>query len=94
MNPFKNFSINQIRAIEARMEKFISAAPEFLKGDPIKMIIDSADLMQLLLISPSTLRYWRNKNYLPYSRIGNKFFFFLSDIWELLQETKTKNTTH
>ena len=49
-------------------------------------IIDNADFLQLMNISNSTAKNWRNKGVVPYSQIENKFYYKVVDIQKMLDD--------
>jgi hypothetical protein len=42
------------------------------------------EVLDMLCISDRTLQHWRSDGIIPYSRIGNKIWYRLSDIEKLL----------
>jgi hypothetical protein len=56
---------------------------------PVKWL-DSQDILLSLHISERTLRRWRSKNLLPFSRIGGKIYYRETDLLALLE----KNVRH
>ena len=53
-------------------------------------ILDSQDIMQLLHISKRTLQNHRDKRMLAYSKVGNKFYYKMSDVQKLLDKNYVK----
>lgn len=47
--------------------------------------LDNSELMQLLKVSRRTLQSYRDTNLIAYSIIGNKLYYRMSDIEDLLQ---------
>ena len=47
-------------------------------------------VLEMLNVSPKTLRAYRNDVILAYSRIGNKYFYNLSDIKKMLNYAYVK----
>jgi len=52
-----------------------------------KKWLDNQEICQLLNISKRTLQYYRDNNIIPFSRIGNKCFYKLTDIEKLISES-------
>ena len=52
--------------------------------------LDSQDILLSLHISERTLRRWRSKHLLPFSRIGGKIYYRETDLLALLE----KNVRH
>ena len=48
------------------------------------MWLDNQELLQLLKISRRTAQNYRDKNMLPFTLIGNKLFYKMSDVEDLL----------
>ena len=48
-------------------------------------IIDNTDFIQLMNISNSTAKNWRNKGVIAYSQIESKFYYKVADIKLLLE---------
>ena len=49
-------------------------------------VMDTADLIQLLKITPRTAVDWRKRNILPYTKVGGKFFYLIKDVQEMMQK--------
>jgi hypothetical protein len=57
------------------------------EGVPVKLTwLDSPHICQLLRISKRTLAHYRETGLLPYSRIGGKVYYRLTDIENYLEE--------
>lgn len=57
--------------------------------------VDSLDVMNMLHVSRRTIRTLRNKGQLPFTRIGNKIYFKLSDVERILEfHNKYKLNNH
>jgi hypothetical protein len=54
--------------------------------NPKEVIYDSADVMQVLNISKSTLQRMRDEGLIGFSQVQNKFFYRQSDINEMLDK--------
>lgn len=48
-------------------------------------LLTSEEVMSLLSISTTTLQTWRDKNKIPFQRIGNKIFYSKSEIMNMLK---------
>lgn len=51
--------------------------------------IDNTQAMRLLGMSPRCLQSHRDNGTIPYSRIGNKFYYKIEDIQQMLEANKT-----
>ena len=52
--------------------------------------LNKKEVLGLLYISDRTLQHWRTNRILPYSRIGNKLYYRLSDIEKLLESRRVQ----
>lgn len=53
--------------------------------------IDNARFMQLMGISVKTAQSWRDSGLVSFSQIGNKIYYRVSDIKELLEKNHRKS---
>ena len=53
-------------------------------------IIDNPKFMELMGISQKTAQAWRDKGTISYSQVGNKIYYRISDIKELLERFHIK----
>ena len=70
--------------IDKHFAKFASALD--FADDPV---IDNYRFLQLMNVSQKTAQSWRNKRLISFSQIGNKIYYRLSDIRELLDKFYT-----
>lgn len=52
----------------------------------LDMYLDNADLKIMLKISASTIRRWRAKKILRYSKVGGKYYYHRASIAKILTE--------
>ena len=52
--------------------------------------MDNQDVCMLLQISKRTLQYYRDNRIIPFSRLGSKCYYKVSDIEKLVSESKIK----
>jgi len=52
--------------------------------EPNEKWLDNQELMQYLKISKRTAQYYRDKGLISFSQVGNKIYYKLSDVEELL----------
>lgn len=81
----REFSIAKLKEIEINLEKTIKKIDKLYKSHYKVQIIDNADFIQLMQISSSTAKNWRNKGVIPYSQIENKIYYKIEDIQEVLE---------
>lgn len=53
--------------------------------------LDNQDVILLLDISPRTLQSYRDRGVLPYSQVGHKCYYKLSDVKQLLERSRMDN---
>ena len=56
--------------------------------NPEHIFYDNQEFLQIMNISKRTCQIWRDKNVIPYSQIGAKIYYKLSDILTLLENHK------
>ena len=61
------------------------------KIDPEDVFFDNQEFMKLMNISKRTAQEWRNKKIILCSQIGNKIYYRISDIKELLEKNHRKS---
>ncbi len=69
--------LRKIESLEAYIKKTKHTSIE---------ILDNQQLMQLLKISPKTAQIWRAKGLIAYSMIGNKVYYNMNDVIEMLNK--------
>ena len=74
----------ELREIQERLDALSNKINKIQKEKLQTQIIDNADFLQLMNISNSTARNWRNKGLIAYSQIENKIYYKVSDIQLLL----------
>ena len=81
-----NTEIQQIalKEIQDKLDILTTKINKLQKNKLESQIIDNADFLQLMNISNSTAKNWRNKGIIPYSQIENKFYYKIVDIQKLL----------
>ena len=52
--------------------------------------MDNSDFIQFMNISKRTAQSWRDNKIIPYSQIGNKIYYRMEDINELLTKNYIK----
>lgn len=76
----------QLREIEIKLEETIKRLNKLHQNPFNAVIIDNADFIQLMKISSSTAKNWRNKGVIAYSKIENKFYYKIEDIQAVLDK--------
>ena len=83
-----NTEIQQItlKKIQDKLDILTAKINRLQKNKLENQIIDNADFLQLMNISNSTAKNWRNKGVMPYSQIESKFYYKIVDIQKLLDD--------
>jgi len=58
---------------------------------PAEQYVDNQEFMQLMKISKRTSQMWRDENKISFSQIGNKIYYKVSDVEELLAKHYVKS---
>lgn len=58
--------------------------------EPKEKWLDNQELMQLLKISKRTAQHYRDSGMISFSQVGNKIYYRLSDVEELLKKHYNK----
>ena len=74
--------VNKLEAINNRL-----TAKE---KEPKEKWLDNQELMQLLKISKRTAQHYRDSGLISFSQVGNKIYYKLSDVEELLKSHYNK----
>ena len=82
----KEIDKSRLKEIENKLEITIKKLDKLQGSILEKQIIDNADFIQLMQISNSTAKNWRNKGLIAYSQIGNKIYYKIEDIQLVLDK--------
>tara|TARA_R110002033_G_scaffold160695_1_gene197110 strand:+ start:381 stop:662 length:282 start_codon:yes stop_codon:yes gene_type:complete len=74
-----------LKEIQDKLDILTTKINRLQKNKLENQIIDNADFLQLMNISNSTAKNWRNKGIIPYSQIESKFYYKVADIKLLLE---------
>tara|TARA_R110001583_G_scaffold114863_1_gene265281 strand:- start:9320 stop:9592 length:273 start_codon:yes stop_codon:yes gene_type:complete len=77
-------SKSELREIEIKLDETIKRLNKLQKNVFNSEIIDNVDFIQLMQISSSTAKNWRNKGIIAYSQIENKIYYKIDDIQSML----------
>lgn len=61
------------------------------KDEGGKILYTNKEMLELLRVNNATLKKYRDGGYLGYSKIGDKYFYSMSDIQAFLRNTHTTN---
>ena len=82
----KNYEI-----IEKKLFELLQKFDKKIVQESIQ-IIDNSQFIELMGISQKLAQTWRDTGVVSFSQIGNKIYYRLSDIQELLNKTYRKST--
>ncbi len=60
-----------------------------IQGGRRKILYTNKEMLELLRSNNATLKKYRDGGYLQYSKIGDKYFYSMSDIQAFLRNTQT-----
>lgn len=66
-----------------RMDELETALAEKQKN-PEDVFLDNQEFIQLMNISKRTAQTWRDEGYISYTFVGNKIYYLMTDVKELL----------
>ena len=81
----KEISSIELTIISEKLDFLIGKINKLEKNTFDNHVIDNADFIQLMNISNSTAKNWRNKGVIAYSQIESKFYYKVADIKLLLE---------
>ncbi|MFZ2430939.1 MAG: helix-turn-helix domain-containing protein [Lutibacter sp.] len=78
---------------DKKLDKIIDSVNEFnvktklvQNVDPKNVFFDNQEFLQLMNISKRTSQMWRDTGFIGFSQLGNKIYYRLEDIQNLLNE--------
>jgi DNA-binding transcriptional ArsR family regulator len=74
--------VNKLEAINNRLDA--------KEKEPKEKWLDNQELMLLLKISKRTAQHYRDTGLIPFSQVGNKIYYKLSDVEDLLKNHYNK----
>lgn len=80
-----------LKEIQDKLDILTTKINRLQKNKLESQIIDNADFLQLMNISNSTAKNWRNKGIIAYSQIENKFYYKIADVKKLLEDNYYTN---
>ena len=82
----KEIDFRKLKEIEEKLDTTIARINKMQNNVFEKQLIDNADFIQLMKISSSTAKNWRNKVIIPYTQIENKIYYKTEDIQRLIDK--------
>lgn len=78
---------------DKKLDKIIDSVTEFAvktklvqNVDPENVFFDNQEFIKVMNISKRTAQQWRDTGYIGFSQLGNKIYYRLVDIQNLLKE--------
>ena len=84
--PLQSQAFNEIVGKIEQINKRLSEKEK----EPQEKWLDNQELMQLLKISKRTAQHYRDSGLISFSQVGNKIYYKLSDVEELLKKHYNK----
>ncbi len=85
----RQFSVSDLSMIIQRLNRILDRIESRQRTNPSEVFFDNQEFIQVMHISKRTAQEWRCNSIIAYSQIGNKFYYRLSDILELLDKNFT-----
>lgn len=91
MNNFYDDAEKILRRLDEQVALIVTKLKIGSKTNPEDVFFDNQEFIKLMNISKRSAQEWRNKKIINYSQVGNKIYYRLSDIQNLLNDNyKTK----
>lgn len=84
---FYRFSEEEVQDIKQRLDEISLTLKQKQRTEPNQIWYDNQEFLQIMNISKRTAAYWRTANVIAYSQVGNKIYYRLSDIMDLLHKS-------
>lgn len=89
MTHYDDFFKEQYDRIQRKLDK-IASDFIFARQLPDDIFMDNPKFLELMGVSQKTAQMWRDKGIISYSQIGNKIYYRMADIKELLDKHHVK----
>ena len=86
MNNFYDEAEKILKRLDEQVALIVAKLKIGSKSDPEDVFFDNQEFMLLMNISKRTAQEWRNKKIIEFSQVGNKIYYRLKDIQNLLNE--------
>lgn len=84
---FYRFSEEEVQDIKQRLDEISLTLKQKQRTEPDQIWYDNQEFLQIMNISKRTAAYWRTEKVISYSQVGNKIYYRLSDIMDLLEKS-------
>ncbi|WP_042278107.1 helix-turn-helix domain-containing protein [Nonlabens tegetincola] len=90
--PTSIITTDDLREFKMELLEDIKNIMQTVTGSSEKKYLKSAEVMELLQVSPGTLQNLRINGTLPYSKIGGIIFYDADEIHRIIQENRIDNS--
>jgi len=87
---FYRFSEEEVKEILNRLDRISLELKQSQRTQPDEIWYDNQEFLSIMNVSKRTAAYWRTEEMISYSQVGNKIYYRLSDILDLLQKYKVQ----
>lgn len=84
---YYRLSEEEVKKINDKLDDVVLLLKNKQRTDPEQVWFDTQEFIQIMNISKRTAAFWRKSKTIAYSQIGNKIYYRLSDILDLLQRS-------
>ena len=84
--PFYEPTEKMFKEIQEQLKNLTVILKEKQKMNPEDLFCDNQEFMQIMNISKRTAQLWRDTGYIGFSQLGNKIYYRITDIQNLLNE--------
>lgn len=87
---FYRFSEEEVQQILTRLDKISLELKQSQRTKPEEIWYDNQEFLSIMNVSKRTAAYWRTEKMVAYSQVGNKIYYSLADVLDLLQKHKVQ----
>ena len=87
---FYRFSEEEVKEILNRLDRISLELKQSQRTQPDEIWYDNQEFLSIMNVSKRTAAYWRTEEMISYSQVGNKIYYSLADILDLLQKHKVQ----
>ena len=87
---FYRFSEEEVQQILTRLDKISLELKQSQRTKPEEIWYDNQEFLNIMNVSKRTAAYWRTEQMISYSQVGNKIYYRLADVLDLLQKYKVQ----
>lgn len=83
--PFYQPTEDLFKEIQEQLKELTVILKEKQQMNPDDLFCDNQEFMQMMNISKRTAQMWRDTGFIGYSQLGNKIYYRIKDIRNLLE---------